>query len=264
MSKKLWLGAVTAVLMAALGGAYVWAQESGSGVLLKRKSVEDTILEKLRAARPEIRYGQPRPAPIDGLYQVSIPGGMIYVTPAGDKMIAGDLFAVEEGDFVRIEDPYALAERKKLVATIDPKTTINFKPKGKAKAVVYVFTDVDCGYCRRLHGQMHSYTEGTQELPGYNDLGIEIRYLAYPRAGIPSPSADKLISAWCSKDQQEAMTKLKAMQPVPSASCDNPVAKHFQMGGEVGVNGTPALLFADGRLLPGYLPPAELAKQLGI
>jgi thiol:disulfide interchange protein DsbC len=229
------------------------------------KTTEELILEKLRSARPEINYDTPRPSPIDGVYQVQVPGGpVLYVTPDGEKMIVGELFLVEKGGFAKYEDPAIIAGRQKMVASIDPETTINFKPKGKPKAIVYVFTDVDCGYCRRLHAQMHTYTENGQEFPGYNDLGIEIRYLAYPRAGIPSPSADKLISAWCSKDKLDALTKLKAEQSIPNATCDNPVAAQFQMGGEAGVSGTPSLFLPDGKFMPGYMPPAELAKELGI
>lgn len=235
------------------------------GDLLKRKSVEETILENLHKARPDINFGQPRPSMIKGLYQVQVPGGpLLYVTPEGDKFIAGEIFGIDANGFSKIEDPYVIEERKKALAGLDGKSSINFKPQGKAKAVVYVFTDVDCGYCRKLHSQMHAYNEGGQQKPGYNDLGIEIRYLAYPRAGIPSPSADKLISAWCAKDKQAAMTKLKADETVPNATCDNPVATQFQLGGQLGVNGTPALFLPDGKLMPGYLPPEELARTLGI
>lgn len=238
---------------------------SAQGELLKRKTAEETILENLRKARPDINFGEPRPSVIKGLYQVQVPGGpLLFVTPEGDKFIAGEAFGIDATGFAKIEDPYVIAERKKALASLDGKSSINFKPKGKAKAVVYVFTDIDCGYCRKLHSQMHTYTEAGQEKPGYNDLGIEIRYLAYPRAGIPSPSADKLISTWCAKDKQDAMTKLKAGQDVANATCDNPVAQQFQLGGQLGVNGTPALFLPDGKLMPGYLPPEELAKALGI
>lgn len=238
---------------------------SQSGDLLKRKSVEDTILENLQKARPDINFTQPRPSVIKGLYQVQVPGGpVLYVTPEGDKFIAGEIFGIDEGGFSKIEDPYVIEERKKALEKLDGKSSINFKPKGKTKAVVYVFTDIDCGYCRKLHSQMHTYTEGGQTKPGYNDLGIEIRYLAFPRAGIPSPSADKLISTWCAKNQLEAMTKLKSDQSIPNATCDNPVAAQFQLGGQLGVNGTPALFLPDGKLVPGYTPPEELAKTLGI
>jgi len=235
------------------------------GTLIKRKTPEQTILENLRKARPEINFGQPRKSPIEGLYQVQVAGGpLLYVNPEGDKLIAGEMFAIEANGFARVEDPVLIEERKKALAGIDPAQSVIFKPKGKSKAVVYVFTDIDCGYCRRLHSQIHAYEEGGEQKPGYNDLGIEIRYLAYPRAGIPSPSADKLVSVWCSKDKQDALTKLKQDQPVPMATCDNPVAAQFQLGAQIGVNGTPALFLPNGKLMPGYLPPADLAKELGI
>lgn len=257
-----------AALTAIFSSQAVVAEEaaSASGAILKRKTTEEVILEKLRSGRPEINYGQPRPSPIKGLYQVQVVGGpILYVTPEGDKFIAGDIFEVKDGTFARVEDPYLKEERQKVLASIDPKKdAITFKPSGKVKSVVYVFTDVDCGYCRRLHSEMHAYNDNGQQKPGYNDLGIEIRYLAFPRAGIPSPSADKWVSAWCSKDKQNALTKLKADQPIPSATCDNPVAHDYQMGQQVGVNGTPAILTTDGKLMPGYLPPEELAKALGI
>ncbi len=257
---------VTGLSLSALLAIPLMAEDDSLiGTLIKRKTPEQTILDNLRKARPEINFGQPRPSPISGLYQVQVAGGpLLYVNPEGDKFIAGEMFAIESSGFSRVEDPAMIEERKKALATLDPQQSVIFKPKGKSKAVVYVFTDIDCGYCRRLHNQMHAYDEGGQQKPGYNDLGIEIRYLAYPRAGIPSPSADKLISVWCAKDKQDAMTKLKTDQAVPNATCDNPVAAQFQLGGQIGVNGTPALFMPDGKLMPGYLPPEDLAKELGI
>lgn len=259
------------VLVAGLSMSVLFAvplmaeEDSLVGTLIKRKTPEQTILENLRKARPEINFGEPRPSPINGLYQVQVAGGpLLYVTPEGDKFIAGEMFAIESSGFARVEDPAMIEERKKALASLDSKESVVFKTKGKPKAVVYVFTDIDCGYCRRLHNQIHAYDEGGQRKPGYSDLGIEIRYLAYPRAGIPSPSADKLISVWCSKNKQDAMTKLKNDQAVPNATCDNPVAAQFQLGGQIGVNGTPALFLPNGKLMPGYLPPADLAKELGI
>jgi thiol:disulfide interchange protein DsbC len=232
---------------------------------VKANSAEAKILESLSKARPDITFSQPRPSLIKGLYQVQVAGGpTLYVTPEGDKFIAGDIFGIDASGFSKIEDPYLIEERKKAIAGLKEKDTINFKPKGKPKAVVYIFTDIDCGFCRKLHSQVHTYQEGGESKPGYNDLGIEIRYLAYPRAGIPSGSADKLISAWCAKDPQDALTKLKSSQEVPAATCDNPVASQFQLGGTLGVSGTPAIFLPDGKVMPGYIPPEDLAKTLGI
>lgn len=252
--------------LAALGLPLAMNSLAASGTLVVKKTPEAIILERLQQARPEISFGQPRPSPIAGLYQVQVAGGpVLYVNEAGDKFIAGEIFSIDADGFSRVEDPYVLEERKRLLATVKPEQTIVFKPKGETKAVVYVFTDIDCGYCRLLHRQIHSYNEGGQQLPGYNDLGIEIRYLAYPRAGIPSQSADKLITAWCASDPAKTLTSFKNQEAVPLALCDNnPVAADFALGAEVGVSGTPALWFPDGKLMPGYLPPADLAKALGI
>ena len=132
---------------------------------------------------------------------------------------------------------------------------IIFKPEGEIKAVMNVFTDVDCGYCRKFH----------QEVPQLNAMGIEIRYLAYPRAGIPSGSYDKIAKAWCAEDQQDILTKVKSGQRVDVEVCDNnPIAEHYAFGSSIGVTGTPAIILMDGTLIPGYQPADNFAKLLGI
>jgi thiol:disulfide interchange protein DsbC len=131
---------------------------------------------------------------------------------------------------------------------------LKFKPKGETRAVVSVFTDVDCGYCRKLH----------LEMADMNALGIEVRYLAFPRAGVGSPTYDKIVSAWCADDRNQALTDLKLGKDIPNRACPNPVAKQYELGHDIGVTGTPAIVLEDGRLLPGYMPAAELAGLLGL
>ena len=131
---------------------------------------------------------------------------------------------------------------------------IVFAPK-QSKAHVYVFTDVDCYYCQKLH----------QEVPALEALGIEVRYLAYPRAGIGSDSYQKIASAWCADDPQDSLTILKAGGDIPSNVCeDNPIAQQFALGSDLGVKGTPALITEAGVLLPGYMPADKLARALGL
>ncbi|MGD8176820.1 DsbC family protein [Marinimicrobium sp. ARAG 43.8] len=247
-----------AVGLIALAGA--------SAVSAQSSSVEDNIIESLSEARPDFEFTDVRPAPFDGLYQVQVTGGpVLYVNEDASLMIAGDVFTVGPNGFARYEDPELVKKRKELAASLKDKDSIAFAPEGESKAVVYVFTDVDCGFCRRLHSQMHSYQDGGETKPGYNDLGIEIRYLAYPRAGVNSPSARKLETAWCADDRQAVMDRLKNLQAVDTQSCDsNPVAEHYRLGGQFGVNGTPALILPDGSMQPGYLPPERLAQTLGL
>jgi thiol:disulfide interchange protein DsbC len=244
-------------LMVLMGSVLAQAQEM---------STEDRILKALSEARSDFEFTDVRPAPIEGLYQARVVGGpVLYVSPDAQLMIAGDMFTIEPGGFGRYEDPAVVEKRKQLAAQLDKEDTIAFAPEGESKAVVYVFTDVDCGFCRRLHSQMSAYQDGGETKPGYNDLGIEIRYLAYPRAGVGSPSAQKLETAWCADDQQAVLDRLKNLQSVDNQACDNdPVAEHYRLGGEFGVNGTPALVLPNGTVQPGYVPPAQLAQILGL
>ena len=128
---------------------------------------------------------------------------------------------------------------------------IVFSPK-EVKHTISVFTDIDCGYCRKLHNEMHKY----------NELGIKVRYLAYPRSGPGTPSFIKAENVWCADDRQQALTDAKNGKEVKSKACDNPVKQEFLIGTQVGVTGTPAIFLENGQLLPGYFPAERLIKIL--
>jgi len=138
-----------------------------------------------------------------------------------------------------------------LLAELKADEQITYSPENP-KYDLLVFTDIDCGYCRKLHNQM---TE-------YNEEGIAIHYLAFPRAGVGSNSYDKFVSVWCSDDQQSAMTLAKNGSDPEPQKCPNPIAHQYELGRELGVTGTPALVTADGTLIPGYMPPAQLRERL--
>jgi thiol:disulfide interchange protein DsbC len=115
-----------------------------------------------------------------------------------------------------------------------------------------VFTDIDCGYCRKLHS----------EIASYNARGITVRYLSFPRAGPNSPSFNRAASVWCSEDRNDALTRAKAGENVPARKCDNPVSEHYNLGVAMGVRGTPAILLESGALMPGYMPANKLVREL--
>ncbi|MCK5921554.1 MAG: thioredoxin fold domain-containing protein, partial [Methylococcales bacterium] len=110
----------------------------------------------------------------------------------------------------------------------------------------------DCPYCRKMHDDMK----------GYNDAGIAIRYMLYPRAGVKSPSYDKVVSVWCADDRKEAMTKSKNGEEIEAKTCENPVEEHMAIANQIGVTGTPAIVLESGQLMPGYVPPKDLSKAL--
>lgn len=217
---------------------------------------EAVIKQALESSRPDIKVDSVQPSEIAGFYTVQIAGGpTVYSTADGKYFLVGDLFEVQAQGFANLTERGRNAGRAKAMAGVKLDDMIVFKAKGPTKAVVNVFTDVDCGYCQKLH----------REVPQLNAMGIEVRYLAYPRAGVGSPTYAKLVTAWCAKDRQTTLTRFKNRENVPIKTCaGNPVAAEYALGESIGVNGTPALVTTSGELIPGYMPAADLARRLGV
>lgn len=196
--------------------------------------------------------------PVDDLFLVETStSDLIYVTGSGKHLLLGTLLELRDD----ATEPFNLTlerrakSRWQLLQELQPDESINYAPADEtvpANAVVYVFTDITCGYCRLLH----------QNIDDYNDAGIEIRYLAFPRAGVDSPSYDYLVSAWCADDPNAAMTLLKNGKQIEPKVCENPVAEQHQLGQKMRVSGTPALILADGSLVSGFRKPADLVQIL--
>jgi thiol:disulfide interchange protein DsbC len=197
---------------------------------------------------------------IPGLYEVVVGQYVLYVSADGKYMLQGDLYDVQRR--VNLTDEIRAVRRAKAMEELNEESMIVFGPEsGKAKYTITAFTDIDCGYCRKLH----------KEMKEYNDLGIEVRYVSYPRAGLNSPSYEKAVAVWCAVDRNKAMSTAKAgaslselqkVAHVKDESCKDPIKQHMKVAGMVGVTGTPTLVMDDGSVLPGYLPPQRLLQAL--
>lgn len=230
------------------------AQSQEEAVLLEGEAAA-MIQEKLKAVRPDLPLVAVLPAVLEGFYAVEfVDGTIFYASEDGDFLITGDLYEVTDTRFVNRSEDVRARRRAETLAGIDTDEMIIFPATGERRAVINVFTDVDCGFCRRLH----------QEVPELNRNGVEVRYLAFPRAGIGSVSYDKHVSAWCSSDPRNALNRLKNGEAVEPRTCDNPVAEHYALSQQLGVRGTPGIFLTEGRYLPGYMPAAELLKELGL
>lgn len=220
------------------------------------QDVAGMILAKLQAANPTLNYGPVKPSPVPGFYLVQVEyGPALFVNASGDFLLIGNLLGVTPDGFVDLVEVAMRPERQARLAAVPDSEQIIFPAKGKRKGMVYIFTDVDCGYCRKQH----------QEVPALNARGIEVRYLAYPREGLDSPAYRKMAAAWCSKTPGETLTRIKSGLSISEKPCDdNPIAEQFRLGGELGVRGTPALFLGDGQMLPGYTSAANLAEALGL
>ncbi len=198
---------------------------------------------------PELKPSWLKPAPVKGMWEVAFGPHIFYISEDGRHLLRGDILDVATRE--NLTRPARNKARHDAVESLGEANMIVFKPD-KPEHTVTVFTDVDCGYCAKLHSEMQSYL----------DAGITIRYVAFPRAGIGSDSYDKMVSVWCAADQQEAMTLAKSRKPVEPRSCENPVAQHYEMGQMVGVRGTPTIVMESGDVIPGYMPAARLLEAL--
>lgn len=190
------------------------------------------------------------PTEVPGLYQAVASAGIFYVSEDGKTVIQGKMYRFTEEGLI---DRTGLALEQLRVSGLEQlkRPFVSFPAKNEQHEV-FIFTDVECGFCRKLHERVEEY----------NALGITLHYMAYPRAGLNSAVADKMRAVWCAEDPQKAMTKAKNGQTITSEACDQPVAEHFQFGRQVGVTGTPNIILSDGRMLGGYVEPKQLLTLL--
>ena len=207
------------------------------------------VEERIRALAPNAGSIAISETPIEGILMVQVSGDIVYATSDGKYLIQGRVIDLDTRE--DLTEGAKAEVRREVMADMDTSNQIVFAPEEPTYELT-VFTDIDCGYCRKLH----------EQVPQYNEEGISIRYMAFPRAGIGSRSYEKAVTVWCSDDQQQAMTEAKAGVEMAPIQCENPVAEQYQLGMTLGVSGTPALLTPDGQLIPGYVPPAQLRQRL--
>ena len=215
---------------------------------------QDNIREGLKNILPDGAVIELiEPSPIPGIYAVYY-GDLqpIYVTQDGSFFIYGDIYKININSISNITEK-SIAERRKLILqNIPSEELISFKSSNEQFSVI-VFTDVDCGYCRKLHNQIDEY----------NSLGISINYAAFPRSGLGTSAFTKMVGAWCSTNPKQSITYLKDGKQLDLNFCDSqPVSKHYAIGKKIGITGTPAIISSEGELFPGYYSPQDLLDKL--
>lgn len=187
-----------------------------------------------------------QPSPVAGLKTVLTESGVLYVSDDGRHIVQGPLYDVAGNHPVNVTNQL-LAKRLNALSG----EMIVYKAL-KQKHVVTIFTDITCGYCHKLHEQMKDY----------NAEGITVRYLAFPRQGLNSQAEKDMTSVWCSTNRNEAFDKAMNGDAVPAASCNTDISKHYALGVQYGIQGTPAILLENGMMIPGYQSPKELSTLL--
>ncbi len=238
--------------------ADVSAKSSSKKVQEVSPEVTAKIKASLAKLNPNISPLKIIHSQLPGFYEVLTSSDVIYIDKDIKFVMPGPVFNVSGDAPTNITDAskslideMQRPARAKLVNTVTDKDAVVFKAKNE-KYVVNVFTDIDCGYCRKLH----------QDMQGYLDAGITVRYLAFPRAGVNSGSYNKLVSIWCASDRNKAMSDAKLHGKVVDAKCDNPISAQYKISQDIGLGGTPSIILKDGKLFPGYMPPQNLVQAL--
>jgi thiol:disulfide interchange protein DsbC len=214
----------------------------------------DAVRSAVLKALPGMAAEDIQPSAVAGLYELRQSGQYGYVTSDGRYLLDGDL--IDLSTRTNLTENNRKQDRVTQLAALGEENLIVFAPEnGAAKYAVTVFTDIDCGYCRKMH----------REVEEYNAQGIAIRYAFYPRSGPNSPSFQKAERVWCSADRKQALTLAKQGAEITGPSdCANPVAREYALGAELGLRGTPMMILPDGEVVNGYVPAAALAERLAL
>lgn len=213
-------------------------------------SPEAKVREVLKSLNPKIRVDSIEKAPVPGFRQVVAGGQVVYVSDDGKYLFQGGLL-----DIANRKDMAEAAltkVRADVLKTLPMADRIVFSPVGTPKHKVVVLTDIECGYCRKFHSEIAEYTK----------RGIEVEYMAFPRAGLGSADYRKMVSVWCADDRKKALTDAKNDRAVPNKTCKTPVDMQYNAGLRMGLEGTPMILTTDGQFVGGYLPPDTLLQRM--
>jgi len=213
--------------------------------------VAQRLQQQLRKTLPELSVEDVRPSVVPGVYEATAGTRVLYFTADGKYMFTGNL--VELDSRRNLTQVRRAALLNALFDSIGEANMIVMGPV-RPKRTITVFTDVDCPYCAKLH----------LEVPRLNQAGVKVRYLLFPRGGLSSQTYRRSVAVWCATDRVKAIGIAKAGGKIEMKTCENPVARHYALGQELGIEGTPTLVFDDGEMLPGYIPAERLLAYLDL
>ena len=217
----------------------------------KATTPDERVLQALKTLNPQVQIDHIGPAALPGFREVIVGGQVVYVSDDGKYLVQGTLLDIATKKELSPSSPALAKYRQDLLKSIKTSDRIVFAPANPVYTVS-IFTDIECGYCRKLHS----------EIAEYNKQGIAIEYMAFPRMGLGSPDHTSMISVCCAADRKKALTDAKAGKPVAAKACKSPVDMEYDVGQRLGVSGTPAIYAADGTQLGGYVPPQKMRAML--
>jgi len=208
------------------------------------------ITQHLKKRLPGVKIGNPEATAVKGLYQSKVGADYAYLLEEGRYVLIGELIDLQTG-----KNLTELSKEKNNLQLLSsfPETDMVIYPAiGKTQQTITILTDTDCPFCQKLH----------QEVSVLQEAGIKVRYIPFPRGGKPGSGYLALKSVWCAKDRNAAMDIAKGISPgkLDTTDCDAAAAvdRGYQLGIEVGLRGTPAIILQSGLKVEGYMPSDKL------
>lgn len=245
---------IITVIAVGLVGSFIFgingASESKVSATSSTLSVDHQVMSRLLVEKLNVKVSSIGNSAIPGLFEVVTDQGIFYVNADVSNLIQGPLYQVDDNGVTDLTE-LAMAKVRQQAIQAFAGDSIDYLAENE-KYTITVFTDINCGYCRKLHN----------EVAQLNELGISVKYLAFPRGGLNSKTYQEMVSIWCAEDSAEAMNNAKRGGKIVPEMCTNTIAQQYELGRRLGVTGTPAIVFDNGQMQPGYVPAAQLFSLL--
>ncbi len=214
------------------------------------ESTVDEVQKRVSERLPGIGITSLTESPLPGLFELVTDGQIYYVDESAEYLVDGSLIRLSDRE--NLTDARLGGIQMALINAVGEENMLIYEPEVPSSRSITVFTDISCGYCRRLHGEIDTLL----------DAGVRVRYLLFPRAGLGSQGYKDLESVWCADDPQAAMTNAKSGGKIDPKSCDNPIESHVALAERLGLRGTPLIYTDSGVKIPGYREAAILAGMV--
>ena len=191
------------------------------------------------------------------IWGATLEGVPFLLSDDGQYITDGEISVIENGQFIGLDGNFERLKNQSVFATLDESQLINYPATGTEKAIIYVATDVNCPYCRRLH----------QQLPMLNAKGVTVKTIGYP---IYEESPEQMRAIWCQGNEESRRKALdKAMlqgkmTPAPASCKVNNIKPNREKAAGLAVMATPAIYREDGVLFQASFESPEFLEFLGV
>ena len=221
-----------------------------TGILLTMLSVHAFAAEELSKADvqkkfPNTPIDDVRPSAVPGLFEVTSGKNVYYVEKTLRYALFGGIIDTQTG--VNLTD-----ERVQSISKVDVKNLPlqNSITMGSGKKNLYIFSDPDCPFCRKLHPELAKLKN------------VTIHEFLYPIKELHPGAFYHAVAIWCAKDRKKALDDVFSDKQIEDAVCENPIGDTVKLGQSLGISGTPTLIFDDGSIQVGYMESEKLQARL--